>query len=95
MNDGRKDDAEKARVDLLPVRALELVSRVLGFGARKYGVDNWRLVPDARRRYYAAALRHMFAWWRGELVDPDTGESHLAHAAASLLFILELEQESK
>lgn len=91
MNDGRKDDSEKARLDLLPVRALELVARVLGFGARKYGVDNWRLVEDARRRYYAAALRHMFAWWAGEQLDPDTGVSHLAHAACCVLFLLELE----
>jgi hypothetical protein len=67
------------------------VLRVLEFGAKKYGAENWREVPDARRRYYDAADRHLRAWWEGEALDPDTGESHLAHAACCLLFLLGFE----
>ena len=86
-----KHDGEKARWDLLPLTAVSQVVEVLTFGARKYAPDNWRTVPEWRRRYYAAALRHMVSWWRGERVDSESGLPHLAHAACCLLFIADLE----
>lgn len=86
---GRKDDADKAPLDLLPWDALEPVARVLGFGAEKYGRSNWRgLEPH---RVEGALLRHLAAHRRGEASDPDTGESHLAHLACNALFLLALE----
>lgn len=87
LNAGRKDDAGKARWDLVPWDVMASVVRVLTFGARRYGDDNWRRVPGVRRRYFAAAMRHVMAWERGEVADPDTGESHLAHAICCLLFL--------
>lgn len=86
---GTKNDAGKRRFDLLPVGALEAVTRVLEHGAARYGDGNWRHVENARSRYFAATLRHLFAYWGGELADKDSGESHLAHACCSLLFMLE------
>lgn len=86
----RKDDAGKPRMELLPPVALEAVARVLTYGAQKYGAENWRGVE--RSRYIGAALRHVFAHVRGEKHDPETGESHLAHAACSLLFALETQR---
>lgn len=86
---GVKADGEKSRPDLLPLKALQDVIDVLGYGAKKYSADNWKKVPDARRRYYAACLRHVFAWWQGEERDPESGLPHLAHACCCLLFILE------
>lgn len=62
--------------------------RVLEFGAKKYAVDNWKKVPDAENRYREALLRHVVAYASGEEVDPETGESHLAHAACCVLFLL-------
>ena len=94
-DDGRKDDASKARCDLLPPRALEAVARVLAYGASKYGANNWRLVPDLRARYTAATLRHLLAAMRGEVHDADTGEDHLAHAACCVLFMLELAERTR
>jgi len=92
MNDGRKDDSEKReRWDLVPTRAMRAVVRVLTFGANKYGAWNYKMVPEARRRYYAACLRHLTAWWEGEKTDPDTGESHLAHAICCALFLASFE----
>lgn len=38
-------------------------------------------------RCYAACLRHLWAWWRGEDNDPETGLSHLDHALCCLLFL--------
>jgi hypothetical protein len=85
---GRKDDEEKPRWDLLPLGPVEEVVRVLTFGAKKYADDNWQIVPNARRRYFAAAMRHLVAWMTGQRTDPETGYSHLAHSACCLLFLI-------
>lgn len=89
MAHGKKFDDGKARWDLLPLRAAGMVVDVLGFGAAKYGPENWRKVPELRRRYYAAALRHLAAWWMGEKTDPESGLPHLAHAGCCVMFLLE------
>lgn len=85
---GTKLDAGKLQWSLLPLRLLEPVVRVLMFGARKYAPDNWKHVPDALDRYYDATIRHVTSWQDGERTDPETGESHLAHAICCLLFML-------
>ncbi len=89
--EGRKDDGEKNRLDLLPFGALEEVAKVLTAGARKYDDDNWRKVPNLRRRYLAAALRHLWDWRKGKTTDPETGLHNLAHAVCCLLFVLSYE----
>lgn len=86
-----KHDGSKNPLRLLPTVALERVGEVLDFGAKKYDAHNWRKV-DKRSRYYGAVLRHLLAWNRGENQDPETGLRHLAHAACSLLFLLEAEE---
>lgn len=93
MSGFQKSDDGKVMMGAIPPRALMAVARVLTSGARKYGRDNWHQVP-ARSRYYDAAQRHLVAWWSGEDKDPDTQESHLAHAVCCLMFLLELEQVS-
>ena len=90
-----KHDADRARWDLLPWSAAREIVRVLQFGAAKYGDDNWRHVTDARRRYFSAAIRHLAAWWDGEKRDPESGLPHLAHAGASILFLLVIDEESR
>lgn len=86
---GVKLDDEKTRWDLVPWPALELVAQALTLGAAKYPEpDNWRRVPNARRRYFAAAIRHAVAWLRGERLDPESGLPHLAHLACNALFLL-------
>lgn len=82
-----KHDESKARLDLLPMEAIEEVARILEFGATKYGAYNWR-GGFTWSRLYASILRHLFAFWRGEDKDPETGRSHLAHAACGVLFLL-------
>lgn len=85
--EGRKDDSGKNRVDLLPVDALEEVSKVLTFGARKYADRNWEK-GMAWSRVYGACIRHLWAFWRGEETDPESGLSHLAHAMCCVMFLL-------
>lgn len=83
-----KDDAAKRRWSLLPFEALRQVVDVLEFGARKYAVEGWRTVPNARTRYYDATFRHLTEWWSGAETDPESGLHHLAHAACCVLFLL-------
>lgn len=85
----QKFDTEKVRVELLPPDALEEIARVLTFGAVKYAAGNWATGSGFKwTRLYGAMLRHVFAWARGEDLDPESGISHLAHAGCMLLFLL-------
>lgn len=85
---GKKYDTKKPRFSLIPQGTLFQVVNVLEHGATKYGFENWKLVDNARQRYFDATQRHLNAWWHGEKIDPDTGENHLAHAICSLMFLL-------
>lgn len=86
--EGKKMDSGKRRWSLLPMREVQDVVDVLEFGARKYSPDNWMWVPDARTRYYDAAMRHLQAWFIGEVHDTETKKNHLAHAVCCLLFLM-------
>lgn len=90
VGEGRKDDHGKPRMDLLPPELLDAVANVLTFGATKYGDRNWEAGMDWGR-CYAALMRHMNAWWSGEETDPETGMSHLWHAACCLTFLIAYE----
>lgn len=92
---GIKHDNEKPRWSLLPAGCVAAVVRVLTFGSKKYADDNWKLVPDARKRYYDAMHRHIEAWWDGERADPETGEHHMAHAVCCAFFIMWLDDSKK
>ncbi len=71
--------------------AMHAVAKVLTFGASKYGPNNWQRLNDFSERYYAAVLRHLFAYGGGEATDPESGLPHLAHAACGALFLLSAE----
>ena len=86
---GRKFDGGKLEYGLLPPLALEEVVKVLTFGAQKYERDKWQKVSDAKRRYFDALQRHIWAWKKGEQIDPESGIHHLAHAMCCLMFLFE------
>jgi hypothetical protein len=85
-----KFDSGKPRMELLPTGPLLAISRVLTKGAVKYSPHNWRRGFEWSR-LIGAAMRHLFLWSAGEDKDPETGESHLAHAGCCILFLLEHE----
>ena len=90
---GHKDDQEKNRLDLIEPEFIEGVGKVLTFGADKYEPNNWQKVDDAENRYYAAAMRHLMAWRKGERTDPESGISHLYHVACNIMFLQYFERE--
>ena len=85
---GIKFDDNKLRMDLMPIRPIEDIARVLTFGAKKYADRNWEKGFDYSRTY-GALQRHLHSWFKGEENDPQTGLSHLAHAGCCLMFLLE------
>jgi hypothetical protein len=91
----RKDDQGKLRMDLLSPDFLEGVAKILTLGAAKYGARNYINCKEPYERYYAALQRHLTAYARGELVDQESGESHLLHAACCLQFLYEYEVQGK
>ena len=91
---GRKDDSSKRRYSLLPKGAVNSVVDVLEFGSKKYADNNWQKVPDAKTRYYDAAMRHLDAWFNGDLKDAETGLPHLAHAICCLMFLMWFDSEA-
>ncbi len=84
---GTKHDGDKLRWDLAPWDAVGSFVEILTFGARKYSDRNWEK-GIKHSRLFAATQRHLTAWWQGEDLDPETGKSHLAHAACDVLFML-------
>lgn len=93
MNDdeltGVKFDGGKARMDLVPWDGLDEIAHVLTFGADKYADRNYRGLHWSR--IFAACMRHLTAWWLRRGSDPETGRSHLAHAGACVLMLLDNE----
>lgn len=87
LAEGTKFDHGKVRLELLSPWFLEEVGMVLTSGAFKYEEENWAK-GIKNRRLVGATLRHIFAYMRGEVNDPEWGYHHLAHAVCCLMFIL-------
>jgi len=89
LKEFKKFDNDKIMLELIDPTFEEGIGKILTFGAKKYDVDNWKLgnTPEDRQRYIGALLRHVSAYRKGEITDPDSGESHLYHAACNLMFL--------
>ena len=95
---GAKLDAGKPRMGLVLggfATALEQVARVGTHGADKYSDNGWKELVNGEDRYLDAALRHILKHLKGEIVDPDFGETHLAHASWNLLAAIEFREKEK
>lgn len=86
-----KFDDDKLPLHLLSGEALNQTAAVLKFGADKYAEHNWRKGFQWSRPL-SAAMRHIHAFNSGEDKDPESGLSHLAHAACCIMFLLEFEK---
>ena len=101
--EGRKDDVEKVRFDLVPWDAIWGITEILTFGAKKYNERNWERGMKWSR-CFSAMFRHMIAWFQGKVpttyshlfgdLDLETGKSHLLHAGCCLLFLISYEMRN-
>lgn len=91
MSENQKDGSDKCPLSKLPYGPMEEIAWVLAFGDEKYARGNWRNGTEWLR-YSDAALRHIFAWLERQEGDEESGRSHLAHAAACLIFLMYYEQ---
>ena len=78
---GGKQSFLEARFDCIPPIVLRLLAQCLGFGARKYGADNWKKIPLDDN--LAHAQNHINEFRLG-----DRSEPHLVNAIARLSFAL-------
>lgn len=92
--EGTKHDTGKPPCELLSPEALLGTSAVLAFGAKKYAEHNWRK-GLAWMRISAAILRHLFAFMKGEDLDPETGLPHVDHIGCEAMFLQELYRTRK
>lgn len=92
---GAKHDLGKLRFDLVPIEEFEEIVRVITYGAEKYAPDNWQKVEKAPERYFAALMRHLIAYRKGETRDPESRLRHLAHVGCNVLFLLWFEREAE
>lgn len=79
----------KPPIGLVPSGLLVPLARVMELGAKKYGFWNWRLTRVRYSVYVHAALRHLLSSLDGEEIDPESGQPHIAHAAACCAILLD------
>lgn len=84
---GGQKGAKLAKLGALDPRAIMEVAKVAGFGAIKYARYNFVKGYDWSLSY-DAAQRHLHSFWDHEEADPESGISHLAHAAWHCLALL-------
>lgn len=86
-NSGIKHDEDKPPLHLIPPEFLYAIAEILAFGVKKYAPRNWEKGMNWSR-VYRAAIGHLFDWFMGKGPDPETGKSHLWHAACCIMFLV-------
>jgi len=90
FNKGLKYDSGKPQLDLVPPSLDEAVGDILTLGAKKYASHNWRKGINYSR-IVASLKRHMNEFYKGNLIDKESGKPHLHHAACNIAFLIEYE----
>lgn len=88
-DEAKKFDGTKLRYELIPPEFLKATAEGLTYGAAKYSPGNWARGDGlAHSRLFGALQRHLYAYWGGEDIDPESGNHHLSHAACMLAFLI-------
>lgn len=89
-----KRDATKVLASEVDPKFILGVANVLTFGATKYARGNWKLATEEDRdRLKDSLMRHIYAYLSGEVLDPETNQSHLYHATCNLMFLDNLDKQ--
>lgn len=89
---GTKHDGGKPKIHLIPFGPLKALAKLYEIGCSKYGFENWKGGFDDNR-LWDAAQRHLWAWKEGQKKDPETGMSHLVHAAWNVITLIYQDQK--
>lgn len=84
---GKKFDNGKADYSLLPFDELEELVKVLMFGAKKYGRNNWKNGLSVNR-LLSATYRHLKDFKNKTDIDKESGLHALGHVLANVIFML-------
>lgn len=84
----------KPRPELLPPKAILAAAEVMALNEGKHPNAPWK-TNYSTEDHVGALLRHCLKWLGGEKVDPETGKSHLIHAACRSLMASEVEMREK
>lgn len=80
---GARYNGGKVDYSYIPLSTLDEEAKVWMAGAAKYKRFNWAK-GMSWSAVLASLMRHLAAWQSGEDLDPETGLSHLGHAACNL-----------
>jgi Domain of unknown function (DUF5664) len=81
-----REKLDNVPYDLVPIELVEATAEALEYGAGKYAPGNWRKgLPILQ--VCASIVRHCFALMRGEVIDRDSGVSHVSHICANAAFL--------
>lgn len=77
----------KSALSVVPLPVLLRVALGMLEGALKYGRHNYRVIGVRGSVYFDATVRHLFAWWEGEDLDPESHANlhHIDKAISSLV----------
>ena len=68
----------------LPANVTKEVTIGIMEGAMKYGRHNYRIAGVRASTYIDATIGHLFDYWEGQDIDPDSSLHHITKAIASL-----------
>lgn len=89
-----KYDSEKPGFHIISSfqHELGIINRCMEYGAKKYGLDNWRMCkPEEFNRYRNALTRHSLSSY-SQYLDNESGLPHLAHISTNALFLMHLQE---
>lgn|SRR3990167_7643468 len=86
--EAKRFDNDKLRLDLIPPSTIEAIGKILTFGAKKYGDNNWKLGMDWSR-CIASLKRHLHAFEKGIDFDEESGQLHMSHVLTNAAFLVE------
>lgn len=83
---GIKHDKNKAKLHLIPLEALEMMSEAMEYGVKKYSKRNYEAGIEYTR-LADAALRHIYKWLQKKDLDEESGLNHVGHALSNLAML--------
>lgn len=76
----------KLEWSLVDFDSLEGLVRVLEYGKNKYARDNWKKGMPVTQ-VTESLMRHLFAFAKGEDLDPESGCRHISHVLCNAMFL--------